>query len=981
MKRYTLVFLLSFIYSQARYNHPELDWYTFETQHFKIHYHKGTEISAREAATVAELIYPKITEFYEFEPKDKTDIILKDTDDYSNGAAYYYDNKIIIWASPLNFELRGSHRWLQNVITHEYAHIVSLQKSMKFGNHIPGAYLQFMGYEKEKRKDVLYGYPKTLVSYPIPGTIVPPWLAEGIAQFMYDDADWDHWDTHRDMILRDRALNNKLLTFDEMNTFGKKGIGNESTYNAGFALTRFISYKYGSSVFKSIMKELSKPFQFSIDDAIYNVLDISGYDIYDDFTSTIKERYKKITKPIEINYVKPNIIKDNGTTNLFPVWSPDGNSFLYLSNKKNDYFGQTDLYLCDLDDADDQKITGAVFTAPAWHPSGKVLYYSKKPKFPDKNGSKYYDIYEYDLSTEKETKITESSRGFSPVFVARDSSIAFLATEDGSQDIFQLNLKSREIIRLTKFDDRPIISSLAYNELDHSLYFDISTHHYRDIATISLSDTSYRMVLNNTMWDERNIAFMEDGSFIYSDDRSGIFNLFLIDSENKKQGYVTNVYGGAFMPNINKNGNVLYSIYDNGGYKIAIIDSLEFIEESLVGYSPSYYMKNKDYDEPITVLDTTKSSKYIDQFPNMFVMPKLMFDYGTTKPGVYFYSSEILERLSLFGGMSINNRMDMDLFFIFEFNRLYPTLFFEAFFLTRNTTDQIEYQDIYDIDSDIKFRMVLFRPGIKIPIYGSTLEFFSSWQRYRAFINESLPSEMIEAGTAYDYYRGASINIDWKLNIIKPRLDGGINPSNGLKVSAKIDIENNKFIEGLDFSDAGTLVENYKDNNLVRFQGDFTYHYELPWVERLTASIHMNGGYITNTEVDSFFHFFNGGMSGLKGYPFYAIEGTKTALFDLTFRLPLFREKHIKLGWFIMQNSVFGAIFQFGDAWRHKSDQMWKKSVGVQWRVNGFSFYNYPTAIELEIHQGLNKFDRVIKGETYSYGNEVRTYLRLLFDF
>ena len=118
MKRYTVVFLLSFIYSQARYNHPELDWYTFETQNFKIHYHKGTEISAREAATVAELIYPKITEFYEFEPKDKTDIILKDTDDYSNGAAYYYDNKIIIWASPLNFELRGSHRWLQNVITH-----------------------------------------------------------------------------------------------------------------------------------------------------------------------------------------------------------------------------------------------------------------------------------------------------------------------------------------------------------------------------------------------------------------------------------------------------------------------------------------------------------------------------------------------------------------------------------------------------------------------------------------------------------------------------------------------------------------------------------------------------------------------------------------------------------------------------------------------------------------------------------------------
>ena len=76
---------------------------------------------------MAEVIYPKITSFYGFEPHQKTHLILLDPDDYSNGAAYYYDNKMMIWASPLDFELRGSHRWLQNVITHEFAHIVSLK--------------------------------------------------------------------------------------------------------------------------------------------------------------------------------------------------------------------------------------------------------------------------------------------------------------------------------------------------------------------------------------------------------------------------------------------------------------------------------------------------------------------------------------------------------------------------------------------------------------------------------------------------------------------------------------------------------------------------------------------------------------------------------------------------------------------------------------------------------------------------------------
>ena len=148
------------MFGQAEYNHPEFNWQTFETDHFKIHFHDETEMSAREAASVAETIYGPITNFYDFIPKEKTHIILTDPDDYSNGAAYYYDNKIKIWATPLDFELRGSHRWLQNVITHEFAHIVSLQKAMKAGTKVPGAYLQFMQYEKEKRPDVLYGFPK-----------------------------------------------------------------------------------------------------------------------------------------------------------------------------------------------------------------------------------------------------------------------------------------------------------------------------------------------------------------------------------------------------------------------------------------------------------------------------------------------------------------------------------------------------------------------------------------------------------------------------------------------------------------------------------------------------------------------------------------------------------------------------------------------------------------------------------------------------
>ncbi len=107
-----LIIIFSFSYSQTWFNHPELDWKTFETDHFIIHYHEGAERSAREAANIAESIYFDVTSYYEFEPYSKTHIILKDINDFANGAAYFFHDKIEISALPLDFRLRGSHRWL-----------------------------------------------------------------------------------------------------------------------------------------------------------------------------------------------------------------------------------------------------------------------------------------------------------------------------------------------------------------------------------------------------------------------------------------------------------------------------------------------------------------------------------------------------------------------------------------------------------------------------------------------------------------------------------------------------------------------------------------------------------------------------------------------------------------------------------------------------------------------------------------------------
>ena len=987
-----LIFLAS-IFAQTWDNHSELNWKFFETEHFIFYFHKETERTALEAKEVAEAIYEPVTSLYNFYPDTKTSIIIKDTDDYSNGAAMFFENKIEIWAKPMDFDLRGSHRWMQDVLTHEFVHIIQLGAALKYSNKVPAIYFQSIDYEDEKRDDVLYGYPNNIISFPIPGASVPPWFAEGVAQYMYNKAFYDFWDSHRDMILRDAVLNNNLFTYQEMSSFGKKGIGNEVVYNQGFAFVNYIVSLYGEKVLKEITDQISKAYIYSIDLAFYKVTGDDIQAVFDDFSDFLSELYSDYQKKDfnEIIY-----IEQEGTANIKPSWSDDGKSILFLSDKGNDFFNKTDLYIYKIDEKETEKLVSGVKGTASWINDSTIIY--SKISLPDKNGSKFFDIYRYNLSSEKEDRLTFGERLYSPSYNKELGKVLAVTQYDGTSNLSISDYSdSLKFDLLTNYKDGFQIFNAIWK--NNQILFDAVSLHGRDIYEIGLDSQDFEIV-NNHHDDERDPAYYANKDLtIWAEDKNKVFNLYYTKDSNIIK--ITDVNGGAFFPSISSDGKLAFSIYEEGKYKLALIENFENLNK-IETFNPEWnsFLEEAANKTHNIVVDKDKFQNipiYKDYEPeklNILLMPRIFIDYKEFKPGFYLFSNDVLEKLYVFAGGGINKKKDLDLFLQFENHNYSHTPYINLFWITRNKTILSNYEnqlgqvhDNISIDSGILFSLFSADIGTRFSlisdseIFPGRHKFWINYQfnNYREKVEQTIyqynQNNEVEFYDNYDfsfdYYRSNIFSIQYEYKKQKNHYMKNMLPLNGYDINLKLSYELNDFLNGFGiYEDSGTFGSILSENNTFRIEVDFNKHWTLAETQKITLSSNTSLGYLSDTDIDDFFYFFGGGMPGLKGYTYYdeQLKGTNKIIQSLYFRGPLFTEKTIPLFSSFFQHMTYGLVLQAGKFESNFNDNEIFISKGLEIRLYGYNFYSYPLAINYEYH--LPDSDK-----------EGKHYFKLLFDF
>lgn len=220
---------------------PAQDWRSLDTPHFRIHYPAAVRSTAAAVARIAEDVHPRIARSLDWQPQNRTDIVLLANADLANGFAtpLPFNHAGIYLSPPDEGELLQNEDWLRLVITHEYVHIVHLDKVAG----APSVLRSIFG-------RVLWFFPNVLQ---------PSWLIEGLAvwQESLPEQKIGRWrNSAFDAQMRLEVLAG-VKSLREINASGR-GFPLNQAYLYGAYFFDFLSERYGSAAPVEMIQDYSR---------------------------------------------------------------------------------------------------------------------------------------------------------------------------------------------------------------------------------------------------------------------------------------------------------------------------------------------------------------------------------------------------------------------------------------------------------------------------------------------------------------------------------------------------------------------------------------------------------------------------------------------------------------------------------------------------------------------------------------------------
>ncbi|HKA90126.1 MAG TPA: hypothetical protein VKE22_20840 [Haliangiales bacterium] len=552
-RRALLLFLVS---AQALAGDGARVWRTLESAHFVVSYYEPLEDVARRVAVCAERAHRVLTPILGHAPAGKTQIVVTDDTDGSNGSATVLPrNQINLFATaPDALSVLNDHDdWLYGLVLHEYTHIVHLDTI----GWVPRLFNMFAG----KRW--------------APNGVQPRWFIEGLA--VYEESKRSASGRTRsaifDMYLRGAVLAGKEIDLDAMSSGPYFWPHGNAAYLYGSFFLQYIGDRYGDDKLARISHYYGEqPVPWGLNRAVFLAVGKTYETLYDEWMAWMRQRYALQRDVVLRRGLREGEkLTNTGETNDSPHFTPDGERLVWFQANGKELGTYRAMPAAGRPDEASRWITVESTGDFAFLPGGNSLVAERFITY--RTNYAFTDLFRIDVrdGLPAVTRLTTGARAATPD-VSRDGArVAFTVNGGARRRLAWMPLAPGAAPEILweggrweqafdphfSHDGRKIVfSTWGDGGYDDIWLYDVDARRARPLTHDRAIDNSPR--------------FSPDDRWVYfSSDRTGIYNIFALELDTGRLMQVTNVIGGAFAFDVSPDGKLLaYIGFDDDGTEL-----------------------------------------------------------------------------------------------------------------------------------------------------------------------------------------------------------------------------------------------------------------------------------------------------------------------------------------------------------------------------------------------------------------------------
>jgi len=537
---------------------PRLNWNTIESQHFYIHYADGYEQLAQKTANAAEQAHLKLQPKINWQPDDKTHLVVSDETDTANGYAtpINFNRSVLFMAPPDSANtLEDFNDWLETLVTHEYTHTLHLDKVSGGAGLLRSVFgRQFLFF---------------------PNLYQPGWFTEGLATY--------HETDNVEGIGRGQSTLYKMM----MRTEVESGIKPAKQVNLpirswpmgtvaylyGVHFYQFIEEVYGQKNVENLVENYSDNLiPFMINTNTQQVLDKDITELWDEFSNWLNKRYlPEIEEQKIAGLVEGKKLTDLGYS-TGPVDASNDNEVFYIASGAYEHAELVRR-------TKDETISVAEVHRGAKlniHPESGVLI--TQEEFCDEYNVNS-DIYILEKPDNEFKQITQCGRYRSASWSADGQSIFAVKTDKGKSQLVLLNKKGEKIKNLWTGNETDIVTQIKSSPSgDYIVAAVFRTGNGWNIEEFNLNKLKWTAITNDRYVDMYP-SYSDNGeSVLFSSERSGRYQIYRYKKNSTHLQQLTRVAGGAFNSlQLNQKSALYYVGYNSNGRDIYRLDNVDIL--------------------------------------------------------------------------------------------------------------------------------------------------------------------------------------------------------------------------------------------------------------------------------------------------------------------------------------------------------------------------------------------------------------------